>query len=167
MRRRSQRGAALVVSLIMLVLITLMVITALNLGSSNFKSVSNTQFRDEAVAAANVAIEDRLSSTFDQTPDGNGNLPTTTTLVDLNGDDSDPTDDYSVDVTPACIGASRDTPGLDSSVDLPPEMSVPSTWNTVWDITARITSAETGASVVIRTGARVLLSEIDRNRACP
>jgi hypothetical protein len=46
-------------------------------------------------------------------------------------------------------------------------MTVPSTWNTVWDITAEITSAETGASVVIRSGARVLLSEVDRNRACP
>lgn len=167
MKIRQQRGAALVVSLIMLVLITLMVITALNLGSSNFKAVSNTQFRDEAVAAANVAIEDRLSSTFDQTPDANGNLPTTTTLVDLNGDDTDPTDDYSVDVTPTCIGASRDTFAQPSSVELPPEMTVPSTWNTVWDIAAEITSAETGASVVIRSGARVLLSEVDRNRACP
>jgi Tfp pilus assembly protein PilX len=164
MRRHSQRGAALVVSLIMLVLITLMVITALNLGSSNFKAVSNTQFRDEAVAAANVAIEDRLSSTFNQTPDADGNLPTTTTLVDLNNDDID---DYSVDVTPACIGASRDTTAQPSSVELPPEMTVPSTWNTVWDIASRITSAETGASIVIRSGARVLLSEVDRNRACP
>lgn len=164
MSRRTERGAALVVSLIMLVLITLMVITALNLGSANFKAVSNTQFRDEAVAAANVAIEDRLSSTFDQQADADGNLPTTTTLVDLNNDG---TNDYSVDVTPACISASRDSSALPSSVELPPEMTVPSTWNTVWDITAEITSAETGAAVVIRTGARVLLSETDRNRACP
>jgi len=169
MRSQSERGAALVVSLIMLTLITLMVITALNLGSSNFKAVSNTQFRDEAVAAANVAIEDRLSSTFDQVPgapDANGNrsLPTTTTLVDLNNDDID---DYSVEVTPTCIGASRDTSARPSSVELPPEMTVPSTWNTVWDIASRITSAETGASIVIRSGARVLLSEVDRNRACP
>lgn len=165
MSARNQDGAALVVSLIMLVLITLMVITALNLGSANFKAVSNTQFRDEAVASANVAIEDRLSSTFDQTPvDAQGNLPTTTHAVDLNNDG---TNDYSVDVTPACIGASRDTSALPSSVELPPEMTVPSTWNTVWDITARVTSADTGASVVIRSGARVLLSEVDRNRACP
>jgi len=169
MRRHSERGAALVVSLIMLTLITLMVITALNLGSSNFKAVSNTQFRDEAVAAANVAIEDRLSRTFDEepgAPDANGvrSLPTTTTLVDLN---NDTIDDYSVAVTPTCIGASRDTSGRPSSVELPPEMTVLPTWNTVWDIAAEITSAETGASIVIRSGARVLLSEADRNRACP
>ena len=164
MRRQSQRGAALVVSLIMLTLITLMVITALNLGSSNFKAVSNTQFRDEAVAAANIAIEERLSSTFDQAPDADGNLPTTYPPVDLNNDDID---DYTVAVTPTCIGASRDTTAKPSSVELPPEMTVPSTWNTVWDIAARVTSVETGTSVVIRSGARVLLSEVDRNRACP
>jgi len=164
MRRQSQRGAALVVSLIMLTLITLMVITALNLGSSNFKAVSNTQFRDEAVAAANIAIEERLSSTFNQEPEAEGNLPTTYPTVDLNNDN---VDDYTVAITPTCIGASRDTTAKPSSVELPPEMTVPSTWNTVWDIAARVTSAETGTSVVIRSGARVLLSEVDRNRACP
>lgn len=166
MTRRTQRGAALVVSLIMLVLITLMVITALNLGSSNFKAVSNSQFRDEAIAAANVAIEDRLSSTFDQAPDGDGNLPTTTHAVDIDNDGPDERD-YSVEVTPRCISASRDTIAQPSSVELPPEMTVPSTWNTIWDITAQITNADTGASVTIRSGARVLLSEIDRNLACP
>ena len=60
----AQRGAALVVSLIMLVLITLMVIAALNLGTANFRAVSNTQFREQAIAAANVAIQDRISSNF-------------------------------------------------------------------------------------------------------
>jgi len=165
MRRHAQRGAALVVSLIMLVLITLMVITALNLGSSNFKAVSNTQFRDEAVASANVAIEDRLSSTFNQAPvDAAGHLPTTTHDVDLNNDG---TNDYSVQVTPLCISASRDTSAQPSSVELPPEMTVPSTWNTVWDITAQVTNADTGAAVVIRSGARVQLTEVDRNLACP
>ena len=164
MRLTTQQGAALVVSLIMLVLITLMVITALNLGTSNFRAVSNSQFRDEAIAAANVAIEDRLSSTFDQTPDANGNLPTVPFDVDLN---NDRTNDYRVEVTPTCISASRDTSARPSSVELPREMTVPSTWNTVWDITARVTNAATGASVVIRSGARVLLPEVDRNRACP
>ena len=52
-------GAALVVGLIMLVLITIMLITALNLGTSSFRSVGNMQFRNEAIAAANVAIEER------------------------------------------------------------------------------------------------------------
>ncbi len=63
-----QRGAALVVGLIMLVLITLMLMTALNLGTANFRSVSNMQFREEAIAAANQAIEQVISSTFTAVP---------------------------------------------------------------------------------------------------
>ena len=51
--RSSETGATLVVSLIMLVLITLMILAALAIGSANFKTVTNMQFRDEAVAAAN------------------------------------------------------------------------------------------------------------------
>lgn len=164
MNRSSQHGAALVVSLIMLVLVTLMVIAALNLGSANFKAVSNTQFRDEAVAAASVAIEDRLSSTFDQAPTESGSLPPTPHRVDINNDG---TNDYLVEVTPTCLSASQDEFAPPSSVELPPAMSVPATWNTVWDIAARVTNTETGASVVIRSGARVLLSQPDRDRACP
>ena len=166
MKSRMQRGAALVVSLIMLVLITLMVITALNLGSSNFKAVSNSQFRDEAVAAANVAIEDRLSSNFDQVADSDGNLPTTTHAVDLDNDGPDERD-YTVSVTPRCISASRDSPGEASSVELPPDLTIPSTWNTVWDVRSEVTNNDTGASIVIRSGARVLLNENARNSACP
>ena len=66
--RNAQRGTALVVSLIMLVLVTLLVMTALNLASSTFRSVSNTQFRDEAIAAANVAIQTVLSAPFTDEP---------------------------------------------------------------------------------------------------
>ena len=79
--RGVERGAALVVSLIMLVLITLMVIAALNLGTANFRAVSNTQFREQAIAAANVAIQDRVSSSFDAAP-ADDHIPT----VDLNND---------------------------------------------------------------------------------
>jgi Tfp pilus assembly protein PilX len=52
-----QGGAALVIGLIMLVLITLMLLAALNLGTTNFRAVSNMQFREEAIAAANQAID--------------------------------------------------------------------------------------------------------------
>ena len=55
--RRSETGATLVVSLIMLTLITLMIIAALAIGSANFKTVTNMQFRDGAVDAANKAID--------------------------------------------------------------------------------------------------------------
>lgn len=57
-----QRGATLVVGLILLVLITLIVTSAFNLSTGNLKAVGNMQTRDEAVAAANVAIERIMSS---------------------------------------------------------------------------------------------------------
>jgi Tfp pilus assembly protein PilX len=155
---RTQRGAALVVSLIMLVLITLLVITALNLGSANFRAVSNTQFRDQAIAAANAAIQSRVGSTFDA-------LPVTTNIpVDL---DNDGTPDFDVAVTPTCISAAVADSAEQSSVQLDPSLSLASTWNTVWDIAAAVTDADTGATMNIRAGVRVLLNQAERDTACP
>ena len=57
----SQRGVTLVVSLIVMILITMMVLAFLALSNSNFKSVGNMQFRNEATAAANKAIEQVIS----------------------------------------------------------------------------------------------------------
>jgi Tfp pilus assembly protein PilX len=153
-----QRGAALVVSLIMLVLITLLVITALNLGSANFRAVSNTQFRDEAIAAANAAIQLRLSNDFVDLP------ATTTSPVDINDDG---VDDYVVQVTPTCISAAVAETADPSSASLPPAMSLASTWNTVWDIAAAVNDTTTGTSVVVHAGARVLLGQTDKDVACP
>ena len=155
---RTQRGAALVVSLIMLVLITLLVITALNIGSSNFRAVSNSQFRDQAIAAANAAIQARVGSSFDAVP-VTSNIP-----VDL---DNDGTTDYVVAVTPTCISAAVAESADPSSLSLPPAMSLASTWNTVWDVAAIVRDDATGAAVNIRTGVRVLLSQAERDIACP
>lgn len=155
---RPQRGTALVVSLIMLVLITLLVLTALNMGSTNFRAVSNTQFRDEAIAAANAAIQLRLSGTFVDPP------ATTISPVDINDDGID---DYVVQVTPTCISASVAETADPSSASLPPSMSLASTWNTVWDIAAEVNDANSGASVVVHAGARVLLGQTDKDISCP
>ena len=155
---RGQRGASLVISLVMLVLITLLVITALNLASSNFKAVSNTQFRDEAIAAANAAIQLRLSGTFVDPP-----VPVPSE-VDLNDDGIT---DYVATVTATCVKATVAEAADPSSVTLPVTMSLASTWNTVWDIAAEVVDNTSGASVVVHAGARVLLSEIDKDRACP
>ena len=154
-RIRAQRGAALVVSVIMLVLITLLVITALNLSTSGFRSVSNTQFRDEAIAAANAAIQTRVASTF-TAPPAPSNIP-----IRIGNTE------YMVEVTPTCISATVAETADPSSLQLPPSMSLASTWNTVWDIRAEVTDDDTGATVTIRSGVRVLLNQIDRDNACP
>ncbi len=61
-------GAALVVGLIMLTLITVMVTSAFTMSSTDLKSVGNLQWRNEATAAANKAIEQVISSPFTNAP---------------------------------------------------------------------------------------------------
>ena len=54
--------------LIVLTLITLVVVSAFTLSSSNLKAVGNMQARDESVAAADQAIELVISSAFTDAP---------------------------------------------------------------------------------------------------
>jgi hypothetical protein len=158
---RPERGAALVVGMIMLVLITLMLITALNLGITNFRAVGNMQFRDEATAAANQAIEQVISSPFTAAPAAE------TVNVDID-DDGNP--DYVVEIAvPECILASQAFSADPSSVSLPPSMSLSSTWNTVWDLDATVNGSGNvgGAAVRVRSGVRVLLSAVEKAAVCP
>jgi Tfp pilus assembly protein PilV len=57
MFRRRQRGITLVVSLIMLVVLTLIVVSAIQFGNINLKISGNAQAEAEATAATQVGIE--------------------------------------------------------------------------------------------------------------
>lgn len=158
-RASRERGATLIIGLIMIVLISLIVINAFTLSSSNFKSVSNMQTRDEAVAAANQVVEQVISSDFTSIP-----LAQTVT-VDINKDD---TPDYSVAVAvPTCVRATQATVAAPSDVELGAAMSAGSTWNTDWDLDATVTDAVSGAQVRVRQGVRVLLSQAQKVISCP
>jgi hypothetical protein len=158
--QQSQRGAALVVGLIMLVLVTVMLISALVMSTSGFRSVSNMQFREEAIAAANRAIDQVISSPFMLTPEAE------TISVDI---DNDGDEDYSVDIDePVCISATQAFGADPSSLQVSPSLTVASTWNTVWDIRATVNADENagGAAIVVRAGVRALLSEADKDAVC-
>ncbi|MDQ2075644.1 hypothetical protein [Marinimicrobium sp. ABcell2] len=155
---KAQRGATLIIALIMLLLFTLMVASAFSLSSTNLKAVGNMQMRDEAIAAANVAIEQVISSAFTTAPSAQ------TLEVDLNGDD---TPDYIVSIaTPECIRATQATPAALSSVALA-AMSTASSWNTVWSLDATVNDPASGALVRVRSGVRVLLSQAEKDAVCP
>ncbi len=157
---QSQRGAALVVGLIMLVLVTVMLISALVMSTSGFRSVSNMQFREEAIAAANRAIDQVIGSPFMLTPEEE------TISVDI---DNDGDQDYSVDIDePVCISATQAFGADPSSLQVSPSLTVSSTWNTVWDIRATVNADENagGAAIVVRAGVRALLSEADKDAVC-
>lgn len=152
----AQRGATLIVGLIMIVLITLIVVNAFTLSSSNLKSVGNMQQREEAIAAANRAIELVVSSAFSDGP----------VAQSINVDiDNDGKPDYVVAVAaPSCVRAisAQGTKGSDVELFLPS-----STWNTDWDIDASVTDAASGTSVRVRQGVRVLLSDVQKSSVCP
>ncbi|WP_137887315.1 PilX N-terminal domain-containing pilus assembly protein [Pseudomonas sp. 2FE] len=156
-----QRGATLVVGLIMLLLITLIVSSAFTLSGTNLKSVGNMQLRDEAIAAANIAIEEVTSSPFTNAPAAEE------VNVDINNDN---TTDYVVSIaTPVCIRESEvpavlegNESGVRAGVLTPP-----SEWNTVWSLDATVTDPASGAAAHIRSGVRVLLTQTEKDSVCP
>lgn len=155
-----QEGATLIVGLIMLLLFTLMISSTFMLSSTNLKAVGNMQSRDEALAAANAAIELLIESPFT-------NAPAAESInLDMN---KDGVTDYTVSIaTPVCIQrdevpvvVSGYESGVRSGIVTPS-----SQWNTLWDINATVTDPVSGASVKARSGIRVLLSETQKNAVC-
>ena len=97
-RPSAQRGAALFISLIMLVVITLFVLSAINMSTVNLRITANSQARSEGVAAAQQAIEQVISKDFTATPQA------ATVAVSLRNDQTKT--DYTVTVaTPTCLNA--------------------------------------------------------------
>jgi type II secretory pathway pseudopilin PulG len=168
-----QRGATLIVSLIMLLLITMLAVTSFRLGSSDLQIAGNLQSRKQALAAAQGAIEQVISSTqFTATPTnaipkpcgGNPN----TTCTDINGDG---VTDVTVVVNPTCVsiqpipvasldfsnpndagclvGASQDF-GVAGGANNNSMCA-----NSVWDTQATATDVVTGAQYVIDEGTAV------------
>jgi hypothetical protein len=162
-RLPAQRGATLIVGLIMLAVITLMVASAFSLSATNLKSVGNMQQRNEAIAAANRAIEQVVGSPFTNPP-----LAQQQIAVDMNNDGNI---DYQVMVAaPSCIRAvpvvSPSSSGRASSISLGITPAAPS-YNTVWELQATVTDAASGATATVHQGVRKLLTQTQYNAVCP
>ena len=155
--KHSQRGMTLLVGMIMLVLITMLVTTAFTMSTSNLKAVGNMQAHDQAIAAANIALEQVLSSPFTTTPQAE------TINVDNNNDG---TADYVVAIaTPVCVRASLEYFLTQNSMGI----YIPTTvnqWNTIWDVQAVVTDANTGANTTVSAGMRVLLTQAQKVTVC-
>lgn len=149
---RAQRGVTLVVGLIMLVLITLVITSAFMLSTSNLRAVGNMQFRDEAIAAANAAIETALSA---------ASLSATNTTVDIGGIE------YDVEIkTPICVRANLADAGVLTSLSLPLTLSSGNTWNALFDIEAVVDDPRSSARVSVHQGVRTLLTQAQRDALC-
>lgn len=157
MNRQSQQGFALITALIMLLLLTVLVTSSYTLSKVNLDVVGNQQWRNEALAAADNAIEQVIPS-----------MSVTTPAAQLIGFDinQDGADDYQVALAaPQCLRASLASAVAPSSLTL--EGMSSSTWNTEWELLASVQDPATGAAVRVRSGVRLLLSDARKNQLCP
>lgn len=140
-----QRGATLLLSLIMLVVLTLFALTAINLSTNNLRIVGNMQRQLEATSAAQMAIEQFIGNlnNFTAAPTTN-----TTIAIDLNNDG---TTDFSVLISPPACKYMANAPGYSYA------FSGSAPQNTLWDIQAVATDNLSGATVTVHQGIKVLL----------
>jgi len=183
--RCGQRGATLLVSLIMLVLLTLFAIGALNTANTNLKVVGNMQAKAEAMNIAQETIETVLSTPLFisnpanavLTPCGSAN----TLCTDINADG---TTDYTSVLSPApkCVTVKpiknsdldlATSEGLSCSAGQAQQFGVAGAVtgdslcsNTVWEITAVTTGANSGASATVTQGVGVRISSDDAGSSC-
>lgn len=181
---RSQRGATLVVSMVLLLLLSLMAANAFKDSANSLRIVGNTQWRHESLAAAQKAVEQTISSAaFATDPES---VAATPVQVDINGDGSS---DYSVslDPQPNCF-RSRTIKTLELNPDLPADLAcVQSSTlgntgmdsdNTTalagnsmcatmeWDIAATVADPSSSTSLEVHQGVSVRVPETEVDNLC-
>ena len=168
--RNRQGGLTLFVAMIILVMITLLVVSAFRTSNTNLKVVGSMQGRQEAIASGQAAIEQVLSSAF--FAENPAIVAATPIDVDINGDS---TPDYTVAVAqPVCL---RTTPVGMSNPPKPIELECagsaryPATtpvWcsNTIWEVAATTTDRLTAASTTVRQGVAMTVEITNAKTAC-
>lgn len=161
-RATRERGASLIISMIFLVLITFVVVNAFNLSNTNLKSVRNEQSRTEAIAAANLALDQLIA-----TPGAlvQGIAPAAQTVA-LNGDTGGSTS-YTVQFgVPNCVRAVQGTVAAPSEVELGTSVSGSDTWDVDIELVATVAEASVGTLVEISQGMRVRVTQNTRVALC-
>lgn len=175
----TQRGSALVVTLIFLVLMSLFAISAFNSTGSNLRVVGNTQARQEAMSAADSALEAVITSVsqamenervLKKDPDFDPVAVSAFPIaVDINGDGIS---DYTANLsTPQCFRMSErklEIPKEGLDID-DPETSCASEkacFDTDWDFAATVTDARTNTTVTAHQGMTITLREAEAAKRC-
>lgn len=189
--QHQQRGATLIVALVLLIMLTLFALTSFNLGKSSLQTVGNMQHRNEAMTAAQQTIEEVVSTTrlFQNPatiiPNGvsacNGGAPNTK-CVDVNNDG---TADVTVTLTPTptCIKAQ---PLLNSELSASNPNDAGCTVqaaqgfgiagavtgsslcaDSLWEVTAVAADNVTGAQFSVTQGVGVRVSNDNIAASCP
>lgn len=151
-----QRGATLVVGLVLLVVITILTISGFTLSGGNLQVVGNMQHRQEALAAAQVGIEQIITVNFATT--NPADYPAIVN-VDISRDN---TTDYVVSVNvPVCIKSvpAPGDPMTYSSVNS--EIKNNADQFTLWEIEASAQNQSSGAAIVVKQGVQKRLSDAE------
>lgn len=170
---RAQRGITMLIAMIILVMVTLLAVTSFRVSNTNLKIVSSMQGRQEAVASAQAAIEQVISTAyFTEEP---AIVAATPVLIDLNYDGKT---DYDVKIAlPTC---QRGRPTLAAQLDLNNVNDrkclgtarlgagqLPSFCSdTIWEVSASAADKVTGASTTVRQGVGLRVSATDALSAC-
>lgn len=142
---------AMVIGMIMLVLLTLLVVSAINSSSVNLRITGNMQAQDEARAMAQQAIERVLGvkANFYPTPTAQA---ATNYYVDNNSSGNAV---YSVSVAaPVCKGAAKQFPGRTADCINGARAGL-FCWDTLWEVVATATDTKTGVRQVITQGVAI------------
>lgn len=181
-RAQRQRGATLVVALILLLAMGMLAAWAARSATNNLRVVGNTQARQEVFDAAQTAIESTISSpAFSQNPTLVASQPIS---VDLDGDGRP---DMTARVSPAptcyrwrtvksseldatvaadrnCLGSVGGNPGLEGgSTSSGDSLCADSEWN----VRATVSDANTGATTSVNQGIAMRGLVTDVVNACP
>jgi len=170
--RNRQSGLTLFVAMIILIMVTLLVVSAFRVSNTNLKIVASMQGRQEAQASGQAAIEQVLSSPFfSENP---AIVAATPISVDVNGDG---TPDF--DVTMALPRCLRTAPVVVDPVkptklqlDCAGSSRFPSattpTWcsNTIWEVGATTTDRITAAQTTVRQGVGMTVEITNAKAAC-
>ena len=171
-RPQRQSGMTLLIAMIILVMITLLAVSAYRVSNTNLKVVGSMQGRQEGVSAAQAVIEQVLSSVqFTRAPAG---VAAQHWGIDINGDTKEDFDvklspqPRCVRVAPVVLGAkiaAADLPCVGSAVLGKAHLSAYCS-DTIWEITAATQDKLTGANTTVRQGVGVRVAVDDAASSC-
>ena len=182
---RKQRGATLVIALIMLVVITLLAVSSLGTTNMNLKVVGNMQSRGEALQVTQQAIETVISTPLFIANPANAVLvpcgTANTLCTDLSGDG---TPDYTTRLNPApsCVAVKAikaSELNLANAEDLGCAAGQAQQFgvvgfssgdslcaNAAWDITAETSATISRTRVTVTQGVAVRINADDMTTSC-
>lgn len=182
---RRQRGATLVVALIMLVLLTLFALSSMNTANTSLKLTGNMQAKSEALNAAQETIETAISTPQFIADPANAVINpcsgSNTLCADVTGDG---TPEYTTTLVPqpSCVSVKpikNDALNLSNSEDLGCAAGQQQQFgvagavsgdslcaNSIWEVTAQTQSAASSAVVTVRQGVGVRISADESGTSC-